>query len=227
MIAPAESPTPSSLRTPTMRLTPWTFFLPVAGLALGLAACSVPCDHEIPLIIAGPAAKAPATGQPGRWRITRRNEPLDHRIVLVGEVVPEHPADQPACLVPEDSVRLESLVDTQTAAVRHELHVTDFITSTGWRYWNAAKVANGDTLVFHALDRMVGECSDFSLNGCRHSETFAVDLADTLVRNRLDKGLTVEAGSVTGHSQGFALTAEQLKAQLAAVDALRRTLPQR
>ncbi|MEI6986043.1 MAG: hypothetical protein WCK65_07945 [Rhodospirillaceae bacterium] len=212
---------------------------PLAGLAMSLAACSVPCDRVLPMSIGRPEAVAPAAAspqdwlsgdrrpgdrRPGDWRITRRDEPLDRRVVLVGEVVPQQPTASPGCLVPEASVRLGSLVDTSNALVRHELHVTEFMTSTGWHYWNTAQLANGAKLVFHGIDRKVGECSSLSIIGCRHNESFSVELPDSLLRDHADKGMTIETGSTDGHNGAIELLSDQLTDQLAAVDAFLRTL---
>lgn len=209
-----------------MRLMSGFVLLPVLGLAASLAACTIPCDRDIPMIIGRPAPTAPAAGEPGQWRITRRDEILDHRIALLGEVVDQRRQPVPeGCPVQEDSVRLESRVDTITAAVRHQLRITHFDTTTSWHYWNTARVEGGETLVLHPLDRMVGECNaDISLRGCRHNETFTVDLPDALLRSHARKDLRIETGAARGQDATYAFRPEHIQAQLAAVDALRQSL---
>jgi hypothetical protein len=110
---------------------------------------------------------------------------------------------------------LRSFVDRRTRETAHQLYVTDSYFGTE-RGWNAARDNAGAPLAFIAIGQDEITCDA----GCSYVEEFAAKLRESTLRASHD-GLAVTFSARSGDEKTIVVPAEQLAAQLAAIDARR------
>jgi len=110
---------------------------------------------------------------------------------------------------------LRSFVDRRTRETAHQLYVTDSYFGAE-RGWNAARDNAGAPLAFIAIGQDEITCDA----GCSYVEEFAAKLPESTLRASPD-GLAVTFSSRSGDEKTIVVPAEQLAAQLAAIDARR------
>ena len=159
------------------------------------------------------APRQPAAGTVG---IEAREDPSHRFITFIGPKTQHAP---PFLGIPETNLYcLRSFVDRQTGETAHQLYVTDSYFGAE-RGWNAARDSSGVPLSFVAIGRDEISCEA----GCSYVEEFAAKLPErTLRSSRAD--LAVTFSSRSGDEKTILVPAEQVTAQLAAID-VRRTSP--
>jgi hypothetical protein len=113
---------------------------------------------------------------------------------------------------------LRSFLDRQTGAVAHQLYVADSYFGAE-RHWDGAEDGAGRKLPFVPISSAEITCGD----GCAYADEFAADLPDALLRSSTG-GLSVTFTARSGDRLTIALSGEEIRRQLAAVDAGRRLL---
>ena len=108
-----------------------------------------------------------------------------------------------------------SFVDRRTRETTHQLYVTDSYFGAE-RGWNAARDNAGAPLAFIAIGQDEITCDA----GCSYVEEFAAKLPESALRASPDE-LAVTFSSRSGDEKTIVVPAEQLTAQLAAIDARR------
>jgi hypothetical protein len=116
---------------------------------------------------------------------------------------------------------LRTWLDMKSPLRRHQLYFS--VNYFGdWRHFFGASDDTANRLKFVGIDKEVLSCDSY---GCFYIETFGVDIAETFLRSRIKDGFEVKTLAQDGTSTIFAVTAEQIGAQLAEVDRLSTTLP--
>ena len=157
------------------------------------------------------APQQPATGTPP---IVATREDSSQRFITF--VSPKAQHAPPFLGVPETNFYcLRSFVDRRTRETAHQLYVTDSYFGAE-RGWNAARDNAGAPLAFIAIGRDEITCDA----GCSYVEEFAAKLPESALRASPD-GLAVTFSSRSGDEKTIVVPAEQLAAQLAAIDARR------
>jgi hypothetical protein len=110
---------------------------------------------------------------------------------------------------------LRSFVDRRTGETAHQLYVTDSYFGAE-RGWNAARDSTGASLPFVAIGDDEITCDA----GCSHVEEFAAKLPGSTLRGS-PADLAVTFSSHSGTEKTTLVPAEQITAQLAAIDARR------
>jgi hypothetical protein len=169
-------------------------------LGVALASCATVAPPE------------PATGP----AVVEAREDSSHRfITFIGPKAPHAP---PFLGVPETNFYcLRSFVDRQTGETAHQLYVTDSYFGAE-RGWNAAHDSSGAPLPFVAIGDDEITCDA----GCSYVEEFAAKLPESTLRAS-PADLAVTFSSRSGDEKTTVVPAEQITAQLAAIDA-RHTL---
>ena len=176
-----------------------------AYLAISLGIALTSCTN--------PAPPRPATGIPN---VEAREDPSHRFITFIGPKAQHAP---PFLGIPETNFYcLRSFIDHRTGETAHQLYVTDSYLGTE-RGWNAARDSMGASLPFIAIGDDEITCDA----GCSYVEEFAAKLPETtLRRNSADLAITFLSRS--GDEKRIVVPAEQITAQLAAID-LKRSPP--
>jgi hypothetical protein len=157
------------------------------------------------------APQQPATGTPP---IVAAREDSSQRFITF--VSPKAQHTPPFLGVPETNFYcLRSFVDRRTRETAHQLYVTDSYFGAE-RGWNAARDNAGAPLAFIAIGQDEITCDA----GCSYVEEFAAKLPESALRASPD-GLAVTFSARSGDEKTIVVPAEQLAAQLAAIDARR------
>jgi len=157
------------------------------------------------------APQQPATGTPP---IVAAREDSSQRFITF--VSPKAQHAPPFLGVPETNFYcLRSFVDRRTRETAHQLYVTDSYFGAE-RGWNAARDNAGAPLALIAIGQDEITCDA----GCSYVEEFAAKLPESTLRASPD-GLAVTFSSRSGDEKTIVVPAEQLAAQLAAIDARR------
>ncbi|MBO0736265.1 MAG: hypothetical protein J2P48_06815, partial [Alphaproteobacteria bacterium] len=168
-------------------------------LSAGLAACAQ-----------GPPAESPA--QPGVTAVAPE-APLPRFIGVIG---PEAQHAPPFLGVPGTNYyRLRSFIDRKTGETLHQLYISDSY-SGEQRDWNAARDEAGRPLRFIEISRNEISCE----GGCSYLEEFVATIPEAELRAD-PQGLTVIFTARSGAEKRVSISAAQIAAQLAAVDARR------
>jgi hypothetical protein len=112
---------------------------------------------------------------------------------------------------------LRSFVDRRNGDAVYQLYVADSY-SGAKRDWNAAHDPAGNALKFVPISRNEIICD----GGCSYAEEFAADLPEDELRAS-PEGLQVTFTAHSGAQKTIYVSGAQIAAQLAAVDAERRT----
>ncbi len=110
---------------------------------------------------------------------------------------------------------LRSFVDRKTGETADQLYVSDSYDGTE-RNWDAARDATGQALVFIPVRRDKIVCD----GGCSYAEEFAANIPESTLRAS-PMGLSVIFTDHAGDEKTINLSANQIAAQIAAVDAQR------
>jgi hypothetical protein len=113
---------------------------------------------------------------------------------------------------------LRSFVDRKTGETADQLYVSDSYDGTE-RNWDAARDAKGQGLVFIPIRRDEITCNA----GCSYAEEFAANIPESALRAN-PTGLAVTFTDYAGDRKTITVSAGQIAAQLAAVDAQRSAL---
>lgn len=168
-----------------------------ASLALAVAACAAPAPPETA------AQDGAAAGQDQSPRF----------IGVIGAKARHAP---PFLGVPDTNYyRLRSFVDRRTGETLHQLYVSDSY-SGAERHWSAARDGAGHPLRFFKIDEHEITCS----GGCAYLEEFAATIPEGELRAS-PRGLAVIFASTSGAEKRITISAAQIAAQLASVDARR------
>jgi len=133
---------------------------------------------------------------------------------FIGIVGPRAQHDPPFLGVPETNFYcLRSFIDRQTGETLHQIYVSDSYTGPE-RQWNAARDNAGHPLRFLEISRHEITCT----NGCSYAEEFAADIPESELRAN-PQGLSVTFAARSGAAKTIQISASQVTAQLAAVDA--------
>ena len=108
---------------------------------------------------------------------------------------------------------LRSFVDRKTGETADQLYVSDSYEGTE-RNWDAARDAAGKALVFIPVSRDKIACD----GGCSYAEEFAANIPESRLRAN-PTGLAVTFTDGAGDAKTITLSADQIAAQLAALDA--------
>jgi hypothetical protein len=159
---------------------------------------------------AGPSPPQQATGAP----VVKAREDSSQR--FIGFVSPKAQHAPPFLGVPETNFYcLRSFVDQRTGETAHQLYVTDSYFGTE-RGWNAARDSAGGSLPFVAIGDDEISCDA----GCSYVEEFAAKLPESTLRTSR-ANLAVTFSSRSGDEKTIVVPAEQISAQLAAIDGRR------
>jgi hypothetical protein len=155
----------------------------------------------------------PATGTPS---IEAREDPSHRFITFIGPKAQHAP---PFLGIPETNFYcLRSFIDHRTGETAHQLYVTDSYFGAE-RGWDAARDSSGAPLLFVAIGHDEITCDA----GCSYAEEFAAKLPESALRES-PNGLAVTFSSRSGDQKTIVLSANQITAQLAAID-LKRSPP--
>jgi len=110
---------------------------------------------------------------------------------------------------------LRSFIDRQTGETAHQLYVVD--SYDGERDWNAARDGAGQPLKFLQISRFKIACVDGD-KGCSYATEFAANIPGNELRDSA-KGLSVAFTDPAGDTETIDISANQIAAQLAAVEA--------
>lgn len=113
---------------------------------------------------------------------------------------------------------LRSFVDRKTGETADQLYVSDSYEGTE-RNWDTARDATGQALVFIPVHRDKIACE----GGCSYAEEFAANIPESTLRAN-PMGLAVTFTDGAGDAKTITLSADQIAAQLAAVDAQRNAV---
>ena len=113
---------------------------------------------------------------------------------------------------------LRSWLDSKTGEVAHQLYV-EASYEGGPFLWNGAQDADGATLKFIPISRNEITCD----LGCAYADEFAAELPEDYLRAHLG-GLAVTFAARGDKTLAVAVPAELVRAELAAVDAVRARL---
>lgn len=113
---------------------------------------------------------------------------------------------------------LRSFLDQQTGQTAHQLYVAASYDGAE-RDWDEAHDASGNALVFTHIRTDEIACDD----GCSYAEEFAATISEPELRAS-PNGLAVTFAAHSGQTMTVRLTAAEIAAQLAAVDAQRGRL---
>jgi len=113
---------------------------------------------------------------------------------------------------------LRSFIDRRNAESVNQLYVSDSYDGAE-RNWDAAHDAAGHPLVFIPISRHEITCA----TGCSYVEEFAANIPESELRANPD-GLTVAFTDAAGGEKTISVSAGQIAAQLAAVEAQRRAV---
>jgi len=166
--------------------------------------------------LASCAAVAPPAPPAGTPSVEAREDPSHRFITFIGPKAQHAP---PFLGIPETNFYcLRSFIDHRTGETAHQLYVTDSYLGAEIG-WNAARDSTGASLPFIAIGDDEITCDA----GCSYVEEFAAKLPETtLRRNSADLAITFLSRS--GDEKTIVVPAEQITAQLAAID-LKRSLP--
>jgi len=183
--------------------------VPTALLGAALAACAQ--------VVSPATAPPPATAQPGAPRggaVVAAREDLSPRyLALIG---PRRQHAPPFLDVAGTNFYcLRSFIDRGSGATEHQLYVTDSYIG-GERNWNAARDGGGDPLSFIPISRDEISCAP----GCSYAEEFAATIPESALRAS-SEGLAVTFTAGSGDEKTILVSADQIAAQLAAVEARR------
>jgi hypothetical protein len=171
----------------------------------------------IPLGVALASCAQLAPQQPaGHILVTEAREDLSHRFILF--IGPKTQHAPPFLGLPETNFYcLRSFVDRRTGETAHQLYVTDSYFGAE-RGWNAARDSTGASLPFVAIGVDEITCDA----GCSYVEEFAAKLPETKLRAS-PADLAITFSSRSGDEKTIVVSAEQITAQLAAIDSKRST----
>jgi hypothetical protein len=118
---------------------------------------------------------------------------------------------------------LRSWMNKETGRVTHQLYVAEVYGGRSWRGWGRANDQSATSLNFTAIRREAHSCM---AGRCGYTEFYGASIDDARLRaNR--GGYCVKFYARNGEEHVVCLTADQIAAQLAAIDARRpRSAPQ-
>jgi hypothetical protein len=180
----------------------------VLPAVFGVALCA--CSQFSPPGSAPTADISP--GIPGKAPAVEARQHLSGRfIALIGPKAQHAPRylDTPGT----NFYCLRSFVDRKTGETAHQLYVSDSYEGTE-RDWDAAHDSTGAALVFIPISRDKIACDD----GCSYAEEFAANIPEGELRGH-PTGLAVTFTDHAGGEKTITVSADQIAAQLAAVDA--------
>ena len=193
-----------------MRVHPSGVF--AAWLGLVLTGCTQPRATD------GPVQPGPQPGPQAATVVPAREDTSSRFIGLIGTKEQHAP---PFLGVPETNFYcLRSFVDRQTGETRHQLYVSDSY-SGAERGWDAARDGDGQMLRFFEITRYRITCD----SGCSYAEEFAADIPESVLRTN-QRGLKVVFSAHSGAEKTITVSAAQITAQLAAIDATQSAVRQ-
>jgi hypothetical protein len=162
---------------------------------------------------------ATATTTP-RAAPTAAADPAEHRLPrFIGFVGPIEQHDPPFLGVAHTNFYcLRSFLDRQTGDVAHQLYVADSYFGAE-RHWDGAEDGAGQKLPFVLISSAEITCGD----GCVYADEFAANLPEALLRSS-PEGLAVTFTAHSGDGLTIRLSGDEIRHQLAAVDAIRSRL---
>jgi hypothetical protein len=184
-----------------------------ALLGLALTGCAELARRTATPGSAGIAASTPAAAMPAvREQLTGRF------VVLIG-LKAQH---APPYLGTSGTnfYCLRSFIDRRTGESVDQLYVSDSYDGTE-RSWDAARDAAGRPLVFIPISRDKIICD---ASGCSYAEEFAADIPAAELRAS-PQGFAADFTDRAGDRKTITLSADQIAAQLAAVDAQLKAMP--
>jgi hypothetical protein len=152
-----------------------------------------------------------ASGSPAAPAVAVREHLSGRFVALIGPKAQHSP---PYLGTPETNYYcLRSFVDGTTGKTASQLYVSDSYDGAE-RNWDAARNSAGRPLVFVPISRNQISCDD----GCSYAEEFAADLPEDQLRAS-PNGLAVTFTNQVGEEKTIGVSADQIAAQLAALDA--------
>jgi hypothetical protein len=179
-----------------------------AVVAAQLAACSV-------VTPSGSGAVTPADGS----TVAVREDLSGRFIALIGPRVQDNP---PSFGTPDTNYScLRSFIDRRTGEAAHQLYVA---ASYDFNHdWTTAHDGAGQILKFIPISRLMIACD--SKRNCSYAEEFAAKLPETEL-SEYRHGFSVTFTDRAGNAQTFAVSGDQISAQLAALaDVQKSTAP--
>jgi hypothetical protein len=181
--------------------------LVVGLLGVQLAACAPTISGSGAV---EPASASGAGATAGGGAVGVRVDVSGRFIALVGPKVQHDPLylDTPntnySCL--------RSFIDQQTGETAHQLYVAASYESI--HDWDTARDGSGRTLVFLPINRFKIACN--GKEDCAYAEEFAAKIPEGEL-NENTRGFNVTFADRAGHSQVFAVSSQQVAAQVAAL----------
>jgi hypothetical protein len=111
------------------------------------------------------------------------------------------------------SWRIRSTVDKQTGAATSQLYV-ELHYYWAWRFYESAATDHAEPLQVTPIDRQVEDCSGM----CSYREVIGIALDEAMMRARVATGMQIKISAHSGDSIIITLSAEQIAAQLGALD---------
>jgi hypothetical protein len=183
--------------------------LVAALFAAALAACA---QMSPPPAASAAAATAAQPAAPAERKLSAR---------FIGFVGPQRQHDPPFLGIPYSNFyTLRSFLDRQTGETAHQLYVADSYFGAE-RDWDRAYDAAGNPLPFTHIATNKITCD----NGCAYEEEFAATLPGAALRASAG-GFAVTFAARSGQRMTIDLSGQEIRNQLAAVDAARQRLPQ-
>jgi hypothetical protein len=183
----------------------------VFGAALGA------CSQFAPLGSPSAPAGASSGGRSNAVEVQVREHLSGRFIALIGPKAQHAP---PYLGTPGTNFYcLRSFVDRKTGETADQLYVSDSYEGTE-RNWDAARDAAGKALVFIPVSRDKIACD----GGCSYAEEFAANIPESRLRGN-PTGLAVTFTNGAGNAKTITVSADQIAAQLAALDAQRNAGP--
>lgn len=121
-----------------------------------------------------------------------------------------------------DAFLLRSWLIRTTHMVTHQIYVTDRYTAPAARGWNAATGPNGEKLRVTKIETKTENCTP---EGCPRTEAYGAAITDAGLRAAKDRGYAIKFASESGAKETITLSAEQVRAQIDAIDQKLATLP--
>ena len=187
--------------------------LAIAWVALALAACAETAPRNPPAPTAAGVNAAPSAAKPA---VDVAAQSSARFIGFIGRKSQHAPPflDTPGT----NYYCLRSFLDRQTGQTAHQLYVAASYDGAE-RDWDKARDAAGDALAFTHIRTDKITCDD----GCSYAEEFAAAIPEPELRTSKD-GLAVTFAAHSGQTMTIRLSAAEIAAQLAAVDAQRERL---
>lgn len=160
------------------------------------------------LMFAAFATAAPAEAAPRAPAVQVTTDQFSKEVAFVGPIGAVNPFGGTSRIW-----RLRSWLNKETKVVSHQLYV-DIGHVGSWRWYSIAADDQANTLEVLRIHSNVGSCR----GGCSLSETVGITLADDLLRSRSSTGFQIKLSAQSGASFIIDVSAEQIGAQLNAID---------